>query len=179
MIHEVVEKVLVSEEEIMNACRDLGERITKDYTDKDPLIVGLLKGCVPFMSDLSKFINLPIQQAYMVASSYHGTTTRHNEVQIKYDLEVPVSGRHVLIVEDIVDSGRTIKTVIELLKARGAASVEVATLLDKPEGRVEEFVPKYIGVTIPNEFVIGYGLDWDERYRNLRYVGVLKKELYD
>lgn len=178
MLNKDVLKILVSEDEIILKCKELGTIITKDYKDKDLLLLGLLKGCNPFMADLAKNIDLPIELAYMVVSSYQGGIESTLDVQIKYDLEIPVRGRNILIVEDIVDTGSTITTVVELLKHRGANSVEVATLLDKPAGRLKRFIPKYIGFTIPKEFVIGYGLDYQERYRNLRYVGVLKPEIY-
>lgn len=178
MINNDVLKVLVSEDEIVKKCQELGEIITKDYQNKDLLLLGLLKGCNPFMADLAKYINLPIELAYMVVSSYHGGTSSTLEIQIKYDLEIPIKGRNILIVEDIVDTGNTITTVSELLKHRGANSVEVVTLLDKPAGRLKVFNPKYIGFTIPKEFVVGYGLDYQEKYRNLRYVGILKPEIY-
>ena len=178
MINNDVLKILVTKEEIAEKCKELGQIITNDYQDKDLLLIGLLKGCNPFITDLAREINLLLEMNYMVVSSYHGGTTSTEEVQIKYDLEIPIKGRDILIVEDIVDSGNTITTVAALLKHRGANSVEVVTLLDKPEGRTKEFTPKYIGFTIPKEFVIGYGLDYKEKYRNLSYVGVLKPEIY-
>lgn len=178
MLNNDVEKILVTEDAIYEKCKELGNKITNDYQDKDLLLIGLLKGCNPFMADLARNINLPLEVAYMVVSSYHGGTESTLEVQIKYDLEIPIRGRNVLIVEDIVDTGNTITTVIDILKHRGANSVEVVTLLDKPEGRQKAFTPKYIGFTIPKEFVIGYGLDYQEKYRNLPYVGVLKPEIY-
>lgn len=178
MPNKDVLRTLVSEEDIIKKCNELGLQIEKDYKDKDLLLLGLLKGCNPFMADLARNIDLPIELAYMVVSSYHGGTESTLDVQIKYDLEIPIRGRDILIVEDIVDTGNTITTVVELLKHRGANSVEVVTLLDKPAGRLKRFTPKYIGFTIPKEFVIGYGLDYQERYRNLRYVGILKPEIY-
>ncbi|MFA5544013.1 MAG: hypoxanthine phosphoribosyltransferase, partial [Bacilli bacterium] len=144
-----------------------------------PLIVGLLKGCIPFLAELVKHIDIYCQIEFMSVQSYHGGTASTGNVKITKDLDVSVEGRDVIIAEDIVDTGRTINVVKELLKYRGAASVEVVTLLDKPQGRTEEFVPKYIGVTIPKEFVVGFGLDYDEYYRNLPYVGILKQEVYE
>jgi|SRR5690625_520146 len=175
-MEEIIESVLISEDQIENACKDLGKRITKDYKDKDLVLVGLLKGCVPFISDLSKHINLPLETQYMVVSSYRGTTTSH-ELQIKYDLETPVQGKDILLVEDIVDSGQTITTIIEMFKRRKVNSIEVVSLLNKTANN--NLNPKYVGFEIPNKFVVGYGLDFNEKYRNIPYVGILKKEYYD
>lgn len=178
MINNDIEKILITESQILEKSKFLGKKITRDYEGKDLVLLGLLKGCIPFISDLSKHIKLPVEVAYMVVSSYHGEVTSSLEVQIKYDLEIPVKNRHVLIVEDIVDTGNTINTVIEILKFRGAKSVNVVTLLDKPTGRSKPFTPKYIGFEIPHSFVVGYGLDYKQKYRNLPYVGVLKKNIY-
>jgi hypoxanthine phosphoribosyltransferase len=178
IVHNDIKEVLITEEQIINRCKELGETITKDYENKNPLLVGLLKGSIPFIGDIAKFIDTPVQIDYMDVSSYHGTTESSGSVKILSDLDSTVNGRHVLIVEDIVDTGRTLKYVHELLVHRGAESVKVVTMLDKPEGRVVEFVPEYIGFTIPNKFVVGYGLDYDEYYRNLSYVGILKEEVY-
>lgn len=178
MINDDVLKVLVSKEAIKDKCSELGKIITDDYQNKDLLLIGLLKGCNPFMSDLAKEINLLLEMNYMVVSSYHGGKISSGEIQIKYDLEIPIKGRDILLVEDIVDTGNTITTVIDILKARGARSIEVVTLLDKPTGREKVIEPKYIGFTVPQEFVVGYGLDYKEKYRNLPYVGVLKPEIY-
>lgn len=173
---EILKKILITEKEIDEACVRLGAEITNDYQGKDLVLVGLLKGCIPFLSDLFKRIDLPLETQYMVASSYHGSTTS-NELHIKYDLEIPIKDRHILLVEDIVDSGQTIKTVTKMLKERGAASIEVVTLLNKEVNNTLN--PKYVGFYIPNEFVVGYGLDFNEKYRNLPYIGVLKEEYYD
>jgi len=177
-MHNDISEILVSEQEIDNICTDLGQTLTNDYKDKNPILIGLLKGCVPFMSDLSKKIALKVDMAYMSVSSYHGGISSSGDVKIKMDLDISVKDRHVLIVEDIVDTGNTIVTIVELLKHRGALSVEIVTLLDKPEGRLKPYVPKYVGKTIPKLFVVGYGLDYNEYYRNLPYVGVLKPEVY-
>lgn len=176
MLSNVMEEILLTEEQIQGACKKLGETITNDYNGKDLVLLGLLKGCVPFLSDLSKHIDLPVEIQYMVVSSYHGGTSS-GELKIKYDLEKSILNRDILIVEDIVDSGQTITTVTELLKSRGAKSVEVVSLLNKPSNNT--LSPKYVGFEIPNKFVIGYGLDFDEKYRNIPYIGVLKKEYYE
>ena len=177
-MHKNISEILVSEKEICEICDTLGQTISNDYKDKNPILIGLLKGCVPFMSDLAKKINLKVDMAYMSVSSYHGGISSSGDVKIKMDLDISVKNRHVLIVEDIVDTGNTIVTIVELLKHRGALSVEIVTLLDKPEGRLKPYEPKYVGRTIPKLFVVGYGLDYNEYYRNLPYVGVLKPEIY-
>lgn len=178
MLEKDILKVLVSEQQIDEICKRLGKQITNDYAEKKPIIVGLLKGCMPFMAQLIKEIDLYCEIELMGVSSYHGGITSSADVKITKDLEVSVSGRHILIAEDIVDTGKTLDVISKLMFHRGAASVEVVTLLDKPEGRIVPFVPKYVGVTIPKEFVVGFGLDYDEYYRNLPYVGVLKPEVY-
>lgn len=178
MLEKDILKVLVSEEQIDEVCKRLGKQITHDYANKRPVIVGLLKGCMPFMAALIKEIDLYCEIELMGVSSYHGGIASSSDVKITKDLEVSVSGRHILIAEDIVDTGKTLDVISKLLLHRGAASVEVVTLLDKPEGRIVPFTPKYVGVTIPKEFVVGFGLDYDELYRNLPYVGVLKPEVY-
>lgn len=178
-MHNDILEVLLSEKEIDDICTTLGKQLTEDYKDKKPLLVGLLKGCVPFMSDLSKKIELPLEQAYMSVSSYHGGINSSGNVKIKMDLDISIQGRDVLICEDIVDTANTIVTIINLFKHRGANSVKVVTLLDKPGGRTQTYEPAYIGKTIPKAFVVGYGLDYDELYRNLPYVGILKPEVYE
>jgi len=178
MLEKDILKVLVSEKQIDDICKRLGKQITFDYADKKPVIVGLLKGCMPFMASLIKEIDLYCEIELMGVSSYHGGISSSSDVKITKDLEISVSGRHILITEDIVDTGKTLDVISKLLLHRGAASVEVVTLLDKPAGRTVPFAPKYIGVTIPKEFVVGFGLDYDEYYRNLPYVGVLKPEVY-
>ncbi|MCD4827760.1 MAG: hypoxanthine phosphoribosyltransferase [Acholeplasmataceae bacterium] len=177
-MHKDIAEILVSELEIKEICESLGKEITNDYKDKNPILVGLLKGCIPFMSDLSKKIELKVDIAYMSVSSYHGGINSSGDVKIKMDLDIPIHDRHVLIIEDIVDTGNTIVTIVELLMHRGAKSVEIVTLLDKPEGRLKPYEPKYIGRTIPKAFVVGYGLDYDEYYRNLPYVGILDPKVY-
>ncbi|QVK21207.1 hypoxanthine phosphoribosyltransferase [Mycoplasmatota bacterium] len=173
-----IESILLDQDDIREICKRLGNQIDEDYQNKNPMLVGLLKGCVPFIGDLGKYITIPIEMEYMDVSSYHGAKSSL-EVKILKDLDSPVKGRHVLIAEDIVDTGFTLTKVIQLLKYRGAASVEVVTLLNKEEGRLTKMVPKYIGQEIPNRFVVGYGLDYNQKYRNLPYVGILKQEIYE
>ena len=178
MLNNDIEQVLISQDEIKLIAKRLGEEITRDYHDKYPIVLGLLKGCIPFMAELVKHLDFHLEMDFMNVSSYHGGIESSGDVKIDMDLGTPVKNRHVLITEDIVDSGRTIQSVAELLKYRGAKSVKVVTLMDKPSGRVIEFNPEYIGKTIPKAFVVGYGLDYQEKYRNLPYVGTLKKSIY-
>ena len=173
MPNQILKKVLVTKKEINEICLKLGNEIQNDYIDKEPAIfLGLLKGCHPFMSDLLKSIDLKLEIDYMDVSSFFGGTQSSGEVQIIKDMTNNVKDRDIIIVEDIVDSGRTIKKVKNLLLFRGAKSVEIVTLLDKPTGRKVELVPKYIGTIIPDAFIIGYGLDYNEYYRNLEDIGI-------
>ncbi|MGQ7344559.1 hypoxanthine phosphoribosyltransferase [Streptococcus suis] len=178
MLDKDIKKILVSEEDIFEKSKELGQIIAKEYADKKPLLVGILKGSIPFMAELIKHIDAHIETDYMVVSSYHGGTESSGTVKIVKDLDNSVAGRHIIFVEDIIDTGRTLKELKELFALRQAASIKIATLLDKPEGRVVEIEPDYTCFTIPNEFVVGFGLDYDENYRNLPYVGVLKEEVY-
>lgn len=177
-MHQDIKKILVSEEEIAKKCKELGERISIDYKDKNLVVIGLLKGCNPFISDLIRHISVPVRIDYMSVSSYLGGTESTGNVRVNKDLDSSIIGCDVLIAEDIVDTGKTLKKVMEMLSVKGAKSIKVVTLLDKPEGRVVDLVPDYIGFVIPKEFVVGYGLDYNEYYRNLPYVGVLKEEVY-
>ena len=167
MLDKDIKKILVSEEEIFEKSKELGQIIAKEYADKKPLLVGILKGSIPFMAELIKHIDAHIETDYMVVSSYHGGTESSGTVKIVKDLDNSVAGRHIIFVEDIIDTGRTLKELKELFALRQAASIKIATLLDKPEGRVVEIEPDYTCFTIPNEFVVGFGLDYDENYRNL------------
>ncbi|MGU7886308.1 hypoxanthine phosphoribosyltransferase [Streptococcus suis] len=178
MLDKDIKKILVSEEEIVAKCKELGQILATDYADKNPILVGILKGSIPFMAELMKHIDAHVETDYMVVSSYHGGTESCGTVKIIKDLDNSVAGRHIIFVEDIIDTGRTLKELKELFALRQAASIKVATLLDKPEGRVVEIESDYTCFTIPNEFVVGFGLDYDENYRNLPYVGVLKEEVY-
>jgi hypoxanthine phosphoribosyltransferase len=177
-MHQDIKKILVGEDEIRLKCQELAAQISKDYEGKELLVVGLLKGCVPFIGDLAKHITVPMRLDYMDVSSYHGGTYSTGQVRVNKDLDTTIEGIDVLIAEDIVDTGKTLKTVMEMFTFRGAKSVKVVTLLDKPEGRQVELKADYVGFTIPKEFVVGYGLDYEEYYRNLPYIGVLKEEVY-
>ena len=178
-MHKDIKKILVSEEDILRRAKELGKQITEDYEARNelPLVVGLLKGSVPFLAELIKHIEMDIRFDFMDVSSYEGTESI-GDVKINLDLQTSVRGIPVLIVEDIVDTGRTVKEVTRLMYNKGASDVKVVTLLDKPDRRVCDIDADYIGFTIPNEFVIGYGLDYNQKYRNLPYVGVLKDGLY-
>ncbi|MDS4459652.1 hypoxanthine phosphoribosyltransferase [Streptococcus pneumoniae] len=178
MLENDIKKVLVSHDEITEAAKKLGAQLTKDYAGKNPILVGILKGSILFMAELVKHIDTHIEMDFMMVSSYHGGTASSGVINIKQDVTQDIKGRHVLFVEDIIDTGQTLKNLRDMFKEREAASVKIATLLDKPEGRVVEIEADYTCFTIPNEFVVGYGLDYKENYRNLPYIGVLKEEVY-
>jgi len=172
-----VQRVLLSEKDIALICERLGKQISTDYAGKQLILVGLLKGCNPFLSDLARKITIPLELNYMKASSYEGTKSSGN-IRITLDLDIDVKDKDILIVEDIVDTGSTLTKVIGNLKARNPKSIKVVALLDKPDGRTVKFEADYVGTIIPKEFVIGYGLDYNEKYRNLPFIGILKKEVY-
>ena len=161
-LNENIERILVSKEEIAKRTAELGDRISRDYKGKRPLLVCVLKGSVMFFSDLVRRITEDVELDFMAISSYGSGSTSSGEVRVLKDLGVKVEGRDLLVIEDIVDSGITLYYLTNLLKTRGAASVEICTLLDKPERRQRDLKPKYVGFTIPNEFVVGYGLDYDK-----------------
>ncbi len=177
-MHQDIKKILVSQEVIEQKCIELGEVISREYKDKNLVVIGLLKGCIPFMSDLAKHISIPMRLDYMSVSSYHGGKESSGHVRVNKDLDASINGCDILIAEDIVDTGKTLVKVMEMLSVKGANSIKIVTLLDKPEGRLVELVPDYVGFVIPKEFVVGYGLDYNEYYRNLPYIGVLKEEVY-
>ncbi len=172
-----ISEVVLSEEEIQNIAERLGKRITEDYEGKTPILVGLLKGSIMFMGDLIKYIDTHLEIDFMDVSSYVGTRSS-GEVKILKDLSNSVDGRHVIVVEDIIETGTTLNSIIDLIEYRNAASLEIVTLLDKPINRKLDVDVKYVGTEIPDGFVVGYGLDFDEKYRNLPYIGLLKPELY-
>ena len=178
MLENDIKKILISHDEIVTAARELGQKLTKDYQGKSPILVGILKGSVPFMAELIKHIDTHIELDFMLVSSYHGGTSSTGVINIIKDMDQDIKGRDILFVEDIIDTGKTLKSLKELFEGRQPASVKIATLLDKPEGRLVEIEADYTCFTIPNEFVVGYGLDYDENYRNLPYIGVLKEEVY-
>ena len=170
-------KVLISEEEIKEKVQEMGRQISEDYKDKNLLMVSVLKGSVMFMADLMRAVTIPARIDFMSVSSY-GNGTVHTTLKILKDLDIPLEGYDLLIVEDILDSGRTLYALREMLKQRHPKSIRIATLLDKPERRVEDIQPDYYCFNVPDEFVVGYGLDYAEKYRNLPYIGILKPEVY-
>jgi hypoxanthine phosphoribosyltransferase len=171
-------EVLISEEELQKKIADLGAQLTDEYAERFPLVVGILKGSLPFMGDLMKKIDAHLEYDVMDVSSYgHGFVTS-GEVKIEKDLNTSIEGRDVIIVEDIIDSGNTLKYLTDLFRYRKAKSVKIVTLLDKPDGRQVDIYPDLAGFVVPDKFVVGYGLDYIERYRNLPYIGVLKPEVY-
>lgn len=172
-----IEKILVSEEEIALRVKELGKELTEDYRGKEPVVVGILRGVVPFYAAMTQAMDLPMLQDFMSISSYNGTSTT-GSITFRKDLDVDIEGKDVLLLEDIVDSGLTLKKVVEVLKERKPASLKVCTLLDKPSGRKVDFAPDYCCFTIPDGFVVGYGLDYNNHYRNLPFVGILKAEVY-
>lgn len=177
-MHSDVEKVLISVIELKNKVTELGQILSRDYAGKNLLAVGILKGAMVFMADLVRNISVDVQMDFMAVSSYGASSKSTGVVRIMKDLEQNIEGRHVLIVEDIVDTGLTLNYLLEILKAREPASLRVCTLLDKPSRREVDVSVDYNGFSIPDEFVVGYGLDYNEKYRNLPEIYVLKKEVY-
>ncbi len=179
MMKNDIERVLVTEEELKEKVKEIGARITADYAGKNLLLVSVLKGSVIFMADLMRAIDLPCTIDFMCVSSYGAGTKSSGVVKIIKDLDTDLHGRDLLIVEDILDSGKTLHYITKMLSDRGTSSIRIATLLDKPERRTVPLTPDYSGFVIPDKFVVGYGLDYDEKYRNLPYIGVLKPEVYE
>lgn len=173
-----IKEVLLSEEEIKDIVSDLGRQITEDYRGKNLVLVSVLKGSVVFMADLMRAIEIPCSIDFMVVSSYGSGTESSGVVKIIKDLDADLRGVDLLIVEDILDTGRTLSSLIKILKMRNPSSVKICTFLDKPERRLADISADYVGACVPDEFVVGYGLDYNERYRNLPYVGVVKPEVY-
>ena len=174
-----IEKVLLSEQQLKDRIRELGEELSREYADKDPIFVGVLKGVVVFYADMVRQITVPCQFDFMWISSYSGTETT-GRMEVKRDISADIKGRHVVILEDIFDTGNSLQYTYHHLLGKEPASLKICTLLDKPERRNPNVTVKadYTGFVIPNEFVVGYGLDFNEHYRNLPYVGVLKPEAY-
>lgn len=178
-MHKDIAKILISEEEIAKRSKELGEQISKDYADKAPVFVALLKGSIPFIAELIKYCTIDDMEIdFMAVSSYEGGVESNHNVKIIKDLDRDIFGADVLVVEDIVDTGLTLKKVLKLMHDKGAKSVKVVSLLNKKERREIDIEADYVGFEIPNEFVVGFGLDYQERYRQLPYVGILKNEVY-
>src|ERR671918_777399 len=177
-IHDDVEQILLDEETILRRVRELAIQVTADYADRDPVLVSVLKGSLVFLADLMRAMEMPMSIDLMEVSSYGSGTETSGQVRIIKDLSKPIEGRHVIVVEDIIDTGLNLNCLLKYLADKGPASVKVVCLLDKPARRLAEIPIDYRGFTIPDRFVIGYGLDYDERYRNLPYIGVLKPSVY-
>lgn len=172
-----IERVLISAEELEAKVAEMGKQISKDFADKEPIFVGVLKGCFIFMADLMRHVSIKCSMDFMAVSSYNGTTST-GAVKINKDLNEHIEGKHIIIVEDILDSGITLNYLKKYLEGRNPASISIATLMDKPARRKADVYADYSCFEIPDAFVVGYGLDYNEQYRNLPYIGVLKPEIY-
>lgn len=177
MIQDIKE-ILLTQEQLAARVKELGDQISKDYQGKEILMIGILRGAVIFMADLARAVKVPVALDFMAVSSYGQSTSSSGIVRILKDLDEEVQGKHLLIVEDIIDSGLTLKYLLENLKSRNPASIKICTLLNKPERRKAEVPVEYNGFTIPDNFVVGFGLDYAEKYRNLPFIGILKPEVY-
>jgi len=177
-MHNDIEKILISKEEIAAKCAEIGAQLTEEYDGTFPQAIGVLKGALPFMSDVLRYTETHLEMDFMDVSSYGDQMRSSGEVKIVKDLDTKVEGRDLLIIEDIIDSGLTLSYLVDLFKYRRAKSIKIVTLLDKPEGRTAHIKADVIGFEVPNEFVVGYGLDYQEKYRNLPYIGILKPEIY-
>ena len=177
-LHPDIEKVLYTEEDIQEVVQRIGKQISEDYKDKNLFLVTVLKGSLVFMADLMRAIDIPCNIDFLAVSSYGKGTSTSGEVQVIKDLNCPLADKDLLVVEDILDSGVTLSFLLKNLSARGPKSIRLCTLLDKPERRKVDIHPDYVGMQVPDEFIVGYGLDYDEYYRNLPYIGVLKPEVY-
>lgn len=171
--------ILFNEKQIESRVKELGEVISRDYQGKDPVVIGILKGSLIFMSDLIRRLTIPLSIDYVAVSSYGRSTDSSGVVRIVKDLDEPIEGRHVLVVEDIVDTGLTLRYLLDNLQSRGPQLVAVCVLLDKPSRRKVDIKPDYCGFEIPDEFVVGYGLDYAENYRNMPFIGVLDRSVYE
>ncbi|MCJ1908480.1 hypoxanthine phosphoribosyltransferase [Planococcus ruber] len=178
MLEKDIEEILITEERLQEKAKELGAMLARDYADKYPLAIGVLKGAMPFMGDLMKRMDSYVEMDFMDVSSYGNATVSSGEVKIIKDLNASVEGRDLLIIEDIIDSGLTLSYLVDLFKYRKANSIKIVTLLDKPSGRKVDLKADYIGFEVPDAFVVGYGLDYAEKYRNLPYIGVLKPSVY-
>lgn len=179
MMRDDIERVLYSEEDLQRMVDRLGKEITEVYNGEDLYLVTLLKGAVVFFTDVIRKIDLPLEMDFMAVSSYQNGTESSGEVKIIKDLSEPIRGKNVLIIEDILDSGRTLSYIMSVLEQRGPKSIRICTLFDKPERRVAPVHADFVGTQVPDEFIVGYGLDYAEKYRNLPYIAVLKPEIYE
>lgn len=177
-MREDIEKILLDEEQISKKIKEIGNNISRDYKGKDLILIGVLKGSIMYMANLAKEIDIPCTMDFMSVSSYGNSTTSSGIVKILKDLDASIEGKDVLIVEDIIDSGITLKYLQKYLRAKNPNSVEITTLLNKPERRKADIDVKYTGFEVPDYFLVGYGLDYAEKYRNLPFIGILKEEIY-
>lgn len=177
-MHEDISEILISEETLRAKIQELGEQITHDYRGKHLLLLGTLKGAVPFIADLARAIQLPLELDYMAVASYGDSTQSSGIVRILKDLEGPVDHKHILVIEDIIDSGLTLHYLMDMIRRRNPLSLRICALLNKERERLKNVVIDYQGFTIPDRFVVGYGLDYAQRYRNLPYIGILKPSVY-
>ncbi len=178
-MHNDIAEILIPEEQLQAKIAELGEQITHDYADKNLLLLGTLKGAVPFIADLARAIALPLEIDYMAVASYGDATQSSGIVRITKDLEGPIDQKHVLIIEDIIDSGLTLSYLVDMLRRRSPLSLHICTLLNKERERIKPITVDYQGFSIPDRFVVGYGLDYAQRYRNLPYIGILKPVIYE
>lgn len=179
MMEQDMQQILFTQEEVATRIRELAAEISRDYAGKAPLVVGVLRGCFVFMADLVRCLELPLTLDFMSASSYGAGTVSSGLVDIRLDLHDDIAGRDVLLVEDILDTGNTLSKLVAELKSRGPASLKLCVLLDKPERRIANIQADYVGFTIPDAFVVGCGLDFDQKYRQLPYIGILKPSVYE
>jgi hypoxanthine phosphoribosyltransferase len=173
-----IEEILISEKQIRFKVQELGMQITRDYQDKSLLLLGTLKGAIPFIADLARAIDLPLELDYMAVASYGNSTQSSGMVHLVKDLDGPIDHKHILVVEDIIDSGLTLHYLVDLIKQRNPLSLHLCSLLNKERERIRNVEVDYLGFTIPDKFVVGYGLDYAQRYRNLPYIGILKPQVY-
>ncbi|WP_423243349.1 hypoxanthine phosphoribosyltransferase [Clostridium rectalis] len=173
-----IKEILLDEQQLRNKIKEIGKRISSDYLGKDLMLIGVLKGSVPFMADLMKEIEIPCTMDFMAVSSYGNSSKTSGVVRILKDLDFEIENKDILIVEDIIDSGVTLRYLVDYLKGRNPNSIQIASLLNKPDRRMVKIDAKYIGFQVPDHFLVGYGLDFAEKYRNLPYIGILKEEIY-
>ena len=178
MLEKDIQEVLFSEEQLSSRVNEIARQITQDYHGKEIVLISVLRGSFVFMADLCRRIDLPCTVDFMAVSSYGSGTSSTGQVQITKDLSSDIAGKHIIVVEDILDSGNTLSYLLKLLAQRKPASIRLCTLLDKPERRKVDIRPDYVGAVVPDEFIVGYGLDYAEKYRNLPFIGVLKPEIY-
>lgn len=177
-MHDDIQEILFTEQQLQLRVNQLAHEIRHDYAGTEPLIVGVLRGSFIFMSDLVRQIDMPLRLDFLTASSYGSKSTSSGVITMKREMDLDVTGRHVILVEDILDTGHTLQFLTELIRRREPASLEICTLLDKPSRREADIHARYVGFPVPNYFVVGYGLDYDDKYRSLPYIGVLKPEIY-